>query len=145
MKLNKRKPVLDERELQVMYRIEHFGLWLMYGLLCAAVLVQLFLGAELVQMAGELSVIVCVSVVMMIANARHGIWDENSRPSVKSNAAWAAGAGVCVAALVALKRASAVGGLIAGVVTAALCFLLLMALMAYTLKRQKQQEKALED
>ena len=141
----RKKSVLDERELQVMYRIEHFGLWLMYGLLCAAVLVQLFLGAEIAQMAGELFVVVCVSVVMMIANARQGIWDEGSRPSVKGNVVWAIGAGACVAVLVALLRASAAAGLIAGVVTAGLCFLLLSALMSYTLRRQKAQEKALED
>lgn len=143
--LKRRKTVLDERELQVLYRIEHFGLWLMYGLLCAAVLVQLFLGAQLAQMAGELAVIVCVSVAMMIANARQGIWDDTSRPSVKSNAVWAAGAGVCVAALVALLRANAAAGLVAGLVTAGLCFLLLSVLMTYMLRRQKEQEKALED
>ena len=145
MKLNKRKTVLDERELQVMYRIEHFGLWLMYGLLCASVLVQLFLGAQMSQMAGELFVIVCVSVVMMIANARQGIWDESSRPSVRGNAVWAIGAGVCVAAVVTLLRGSAAAGLLSGLATAGLCFLLLSALMSYTLRRQKVQEKALEN
>ncbi|MBR3795592.1 MAG: hypothetical protein IKK34_06140 [Clostridia bacterium] len=145
MRLNKKQTVLDERELQVMYRIEHIGLWLMYALLCAAVLVQLFLGADMVQMAGELFVIICVSVVMMIANARHGIWDNTSRPSVRNNAVWAIGAGVCVAAMIALLRGSAAAALAAGLATAALCFLLLTALMAYMLRRQKAQEKALED
>ncbi|MBR5560535.1 MAG: hypothetical protein IKU73_03895 [Clostridia bacterium] len=145
MKLNKRKTVLDERELQVLYRIEHFGLWLMYGLLCAAVLVQLLFGAPVIQMAGELFVIVCVSVVMMIANARQGIWDESSRPSVSSNAIWAVGAGVCVAALVTVLRSDAAAGLVAGLVTAALCFLLLSVLMSYTLRRQRKQEQDLED
>lgn len=33
----KTKNVLDERETQEMYRIEHRGLWGMYALLCAAV------------------------------------------------------------------------------------------------------------
>ena len=145
MKLNKKQTVLDERELQVLYRIEHFGLWLMYGLLCAAVLVQLLFGAPVIQMAGELAVIVCVSVVMMIANARQGIWDESSRPSVRSNAVWAIGAGVCVAALVTVQCSNAAAGLVAGLVTAALCFLLLSVLMSYTLSRQRAQEKDLED
>ena len=39
--LKGRKSVLDEREMLEMYRVEHFGLWLMYGLLCAAVVVQM--------------------------------------------------------------------------------------------------------
>ncbi len=33
----KTKNVLDERETQEMYRIEHRGMWGMYALLCAAV------------------------------------------------------------------------------------------------------------
>ena len=145
MKLGKRKSVLDEREMLDMYRIEHFGLWLMYALLCGAVLVQLFLGAQIAQMAGELAVLVTVSVVMMIANARHGIWDENSRPSMKGYAIWAVGAGVCVAAAVALLRGSIAAGLVSGALTAALCFLLLTVMMTYMLNRQKKQEKELED
>ena len=45
--LKKKKPVLDEREMLELYRVEHFGLWLMYGLLCIAVLAQLIAGATL--------------------------------------------------------------------------------------------------
>ena len=41
----KTKNVLDERETQEMYRIEHRGLWGMYALLCAAVVAQMFFGA----------------------------------------------------------------------------------------------------
>ena len=58
--LKKGKPVLDEREMQEMYRIEHRGLWLMYGLLCAAVVIQMIMGAPLAQMAGELAVVLTV-------------------------------------------------------------------------------------
>lgn len=43
----KTKNVLDERETQEMYRIEHRGLWGMYALLCAAVVAQMFFGAGL--------------------------------------------------------------------------------------------------
>ena len=41
----KTKNVLDERETQEMYRIEHRGMWGMYALLCAAVVVQMLFGA----------------------------------------------------------------------------------------------------
>ena len=44
--LKGRKSVLDEREMLEMYRVEHFGLWLMYGLLCIAVIVQMLGGAS---------------------------------------------------------------------------------------------------
>ena len=45
----KTKNVLDERETQEMYRIEHRGMWGMYALLCAAVVVQMLFGAGFAQ------------------------------------------------------------------------------------------------
>ena len=122
--LKKKKPVLDEREMLELYRVEHFGFWLIYGLLCVAVLVQLLMGAEIAQMAGELAAVVLSSIAMVIANVRHGIWDMDSRPSVKGNAMYA---------------------LAAGVGTAAICFAALTVLMRYMQKRQAQQEKELEN
>lgn len=61
----KTKNVLDERETQEMYRIEHRGLWGMYALLCAAVVAQMFFGAGFAQIAGEAFVIAVVSVGMI--------------------------------------------------------------------------------
>ena len=78
----KTKNVLDERETQEMYRIEHRGMWGMYALLCAAVVVQMLFGAGFAQVAGEAFVIAVVSVGMIIAYARRGIWDADARPSV---------------------------------------------------------------
>ena len=49
----KTKNVLDERETQEMYRIEHRGMWGMYALLCAAVVVQMLFGAGFAQVAGD--------------------------------------------------------------------------------------------
>ena len=87
--LKKKKPVLDEREMLEMYRIEHHGFWLLYGLLCAAVTLQLLMGCALGQMAGELAALLVVSVVMIIAHARQGIWEADARPSVRGNTATA--------------------------------------------------------
>ena len=84
------KPVLDEREMQEMYRIDHAALWATVSLLCASVIVQLLLGADFAQMAGELVVLCVAAVGMFIAYARRGIWDESSRPSLASNAVCAA-------------------------------------------------------
>ena len=82
----KTKNVLDERETQEMYRIEHRGMWGMYALLCAAVVVQMLFGAGFAQVAGEAFVIAVVSVGMIIAYARRGIWDADARPSTGGNA-----------------------------------------------------------
>ena len=143
--LKGRKSVLDEREMQELYQAEHFGLWLMYGLLCAAILVQMLMGAELAQMAGELAVVIVSSIAMVIANVRRGIWDTNSRPSVRGNAGYALGAGVCVTVLLMAKSGNVPAALLAGLCTAALVFAALTLLMRYMMKKQAQQEKELDN
>jgi len=143
--LKKKKPVLDERELQELYQIEHFGLWLMYGLLCAGVLVQLLLGADMAQMAVELAVILIVSVAMIIGNVRRGIWDTDARPSVRGNVGYALSCGVCVAAVLAAMRGNASAALAMGALACALCFAALTVLMRYMQRRQARQEKELDN
>ena len=141
----KTKPVLDEREMQEMYRIEHRWLWGRYTLLCAAVIVQLFFRADLAQMAGELIVIGVVSVGLMIAYARRGIWDDHSRPSARGNAVYAALSAAGVGVIVLGQRRSVMPAVAAGAAMFALCFLLLTALMAYVRRRQRRQEESFED
>ena len=143
--LKSKKTVLDEREMQELYQAEHFGLWLTYGLLCAAILVQMFMGAELAQMAGELAVVIVSSIAMVIANVRRGIWDTNSRPSMRGNAGCALGAGVCVTVLLMAKSGNVPAALLAGLCTAALVFAALTLLMRYMLKRQAREEKELDN
>lgn len=120
----KTKNVLDEREMQEVYRIEHRGMWGMYTLLCAAVVLQMLFGAGFAQVAGEAAVIAVVSVGMIVAYARRGIWDADARPSTQGNALYAA---------------------LFGAAAFFLCFALLSALMAYVKRRQKQQSDELDD
>lgn len=141
----KENTVLDERELMEMYRVEHVGLWAMYALLCAAVVVQMFAGAPLAQMAGELVVIGVVSVGMIIAYARKGLWDDHSRPSRRGNAAYSAACGAGVAVIVMALRANPLQGLAAGAAMFALCFALLELMMAVVRHRQSREEAALDE
>ena len=126
----KTKNVLDEREMQEVYRIEHRGMWGMYTLLCAAVVLQMLFGAGFAQVAGEAAVIAVVSVGMIVAYARRGIWDADARPSTQGNALYAA----------SLAKAA-----LFGAAAFFLCFALLSALMAYVKRRQKQQSDELDD
>lgn len=142
---SRKRSVLDERELMEMYRMEHIGLWLMYGLLCASIFVQLFLGADRVQLAGEATAVLATSVVMIVGNARRGIWSMNSRPSARGNAACALACGVLVAALLTLLGKAAGGALLAGLCTGVLCMLLLTVLMQYMKRRQQKTEETLND
>ncbi|MBQ7825086.1 MAG: rhomboid family intramembrane serine protease, partial [Clostridia bacterium] len=120
-------------------------LWMMYGLLCAAILVQLLMGADLAQMAGEIAVVAVTSVAMILANARHGIWDQNSRPSMRGNAGYAMGAGVCVLVMLLAKSGNLLAALMAGLCTAILVVVVLTVLMRYMMNRQAQQEKELDN
>ena len=141
----KTRPVLDEREQQEMALIEHRGLWAMYTLLCAAVVVQLLFGADLVQMGGELFVIGAVSVGMIIAYARRGIWDAHARPSTRGNAVYSALSAVGVGVIVLGRRRNPGIALCAGAAMFALCFALLTLLMRYVQHRQEAQSRALEE
>ena len=141
----KTRSVLDERELQEMYRIEHRGLWAMYALLCATVVAQLLFGADFAQMGGELFVIGAVSVGLIIAYARRGIWDTDARPSTRGNAVYSALSAAGVGVIVLGRRRNAAIALAAGAVMFALCLLLLTLLMRYVQRRQEAQSRALED
>ena len=141
----KTRPALDERELQEMYRIEHRGLWAMYTLLCATVVVQLLFGADLAQMGGELFVIGAVSVGLIIAYARRGIWDTDARPSTRGNAVYSALSAAGVGVIVLGRRANPWIAWAAGAAMFALCFVLLTLLMRYVQRRQEAQSRALED
>ena len=126
-----------------MYRVEHGGLWLMFGLLCGAVLVQMLLGAPPRQMAGELAVLLTASSVLIVAYARKGIWDENARPSLRGNALCAVlvGAGVCALLLIRGRPAALAMGAAAG----ALCFAELTVMMRWMQRRQRKQSEELDD
>ena len=140
----RQKTVLDEREMQEMYRIEHRGLWAMYTLLCAAVVVQLFFGAGFAQIAGEVCVISLVSVAMIVAYARRGIWDTRARPSTKGNAAYSALCALGVSVVVLGIRGDVAAAVVTGICTFVLCFSLLCALMAYMQRRQKHEADELD-
>ncbi len=137
--------VLDEREMMDMYRIEHVGLWAMYVLLCVAVVAQMLLGAPPVQMAGEMTVLLLVSVGMIIAYARKGIWDAHSRPGKRGNAAYSAACAAGVALIVAAIRSSFLWGMVSGATMFALCFALLSLMGAYIARRQSRAEEALDE
>ena len=141
----KTRSVLDERELQEMYRIEHRVLWAMYALLCATVVAQLLFGADFAQMGGELFVIGVVSVGLIIAYARRGIWDAHARPSTQGNAVYSVLSAIGVGVIVLGRRRNAAIALGAGVAMFALCFLLLTLLMRYVQRRQEAQSHVLEN
>ena len=111
----------------------------------AAVVVQLFFGAGFAQIAGEVCVISLVSVAMIVAYARRGIWDTRARPSTKGNAAYSALCALGVSVVVLGIRGDVAAAVVTGICTFVLCFSLLCALMAYMQRRQKHEADELDD
>ncbi|MBP3657479.1 MAG: hypothetical protein J6K32_12405 [Clostridia bacterium] len=140
-----KKNVLDEREMQELYGIEHRALWGMYLLLCAAIVAQLLMGAQAAQLAGEVIVVAAVSVGLIIAYARKGIWDDDARPSRRGNAVYAAVSAVGVAAVVLGVRGSIGAALMTGAAMFIACYALLTAMMACVRRRQEARSRELED
>jgi len=145
MRLLKERSVLDEREQMDMYRIEHAGLWAMYLLLCAAVIVQMLIGAPMAQLLGELAVLLIVSAGMIIAYARKGIWDEHSRPDARGNARYSAACAAGVGLVVLAVRGSVWWGFLSAAAMFVLCFTLLSLTGAYVRRRQSREEAALDE
>ena len=140
----KTKNVLDERETQEMYRIEHRGMGACTALLCAAVVVQMLFGARALRRsrARRLSSPWSASG-MIIAYARRGIWDADARLSTGGNAAYALLCALGVTAVTfglhenAAKRCS-LGGVYP-------VFCAVVAADGLRQKRQKQQSDELDD
>ena len=57
--------------------IERNGCWFAFWALLAAMMIQLVLGAEVKQMAGEWIVFMCLALYIGIACMRAGIWDRH--------------------------------------------------------------------
>ena len=110
------------------------------------VVVQMLFGAGFAQVGGRRRfVIAVVSVGMIIAYARRGIWDADARPSTGGNAAYALLCALGVTAVTFGLHESAARALLFGAAAFILCFALLSLLMAYVKKRQKQQSDELDD
>ena len=97
------------------------------------------------QMAGEMAVIFIVSVGMIIAYARRGIWDPDGRPSTRGNALYAAISAVGVGVVALGRGRNPLAALAAGAAMFVLCFALLTLLMRYVQRRQEAQSRELDE
>lgn len=78
---------LDERQEQELLKIEHNGCWFSWAGLLAMIVVQLciygFDGFKMV--AGEFAIFMIISLYMVVACLKHGIWDRRLKPDKKTN------------------------------------------------------------
>lgn len=139
-----RSNVLDERERQALGKIEHLALSATQALLCVAIVIQLLMGADFRQIAGECVIVILVGIGMIGGYVYYGIWDTDAAPSVRGNIRYAIISGICLGLLIAGITKHAGRALMAGLIMSLLTFVLLYLLMKGVARRQRQQEEALE-
>ena len=99
-----KKSNLDEMQEQEMLKIEHYGCWMAYWGLLAAMVIQMIMRVPGAQMLGEWIIFVIMSLYICIACMRKGIWDRRLKANWKTNLVISLLAAVVVAVLVVLSN-----------------------------------------
>ena len=80
-----KKSNLDEMQEQALLKIEHNGCWLAFWGLLAAIALQMLMRVPGRQMLGEWIVFMALSLYIVIACLRKGIWDRHLKANRKTN------------------------------------------------------------
>lgn len=149
-----KKNNLDERQEQILLKIEHKGFWLAFWLLLAAMLVQsITSGVDFRVYAGECAILLIISLYVSIECIRNGIWDRKIQPKASANilASLIAGLAMGVVNAISLMRffdkpwGAIAAGAVIGVITFLLCMIALSVSMRLYRKRAEKMEEEPED
>ncbi len=149
MKSKQKNGILDEMRDQKMLKMEEYGYWILFWGLALAVIVQLFLGGTLRQVAGELIILAIGGAYVLVTSLKNGLWSRSAEPTMKSNAVASLipAAVICVLSVVKLIQKKEIGTndilLVIGFTAATyvICFVVLEGLRAaYKNRRQKLDE-----
>ena len=99
-----KKSNLDEMQEQALLKIEHNGCWLAFWGLLAAIALQMVMRVPGRQMLGEWIVFMALSLYIVIACLRKGIWDRYLKANWKTNLIVSLLAAVATGILVTLSN-----------------------------------------
>ena len=99
-----KKSNLDEMQEQALLKIEHNGCWLAFWGLLAAMALQMVMRVPGRQMLGEWIVFMALSLYIVIACLRKGIWDRHLKANWKTNLIVSLLAAVAMGILVTLSN-----------------------------------------
>ena len=148
--MKKMKNNLDERQEQILLKIEHNGCWLAFtGLIIAIIVQQLFFGAGIKQLAGEWCVFMLLCIYMLVECIRNGIWDRHLKPNAKTNllisVLTALVMGVVMFVYIYMRFPDAIIGSVAsGIFSAILIFVLAFATLTIFSNIAKKRAEKLE-
>ena len=101
-----KKSNLDEMQEQALLKIEHNGCWLAFWGLLAAMALQMVMRVPGRQMLGEWIVFMALSLYIVIACLRKGIWDRHLKANRKTNLIFSLLAAVATGIRVTLSNPS---------------------------------------
>lgn len=147
MKLNifSKKSLLDERQEQILCKLESRGFWLLWWGMLAAIVVQILLGATVQEMVVEWVVFMAACLYIAVECIRNGIWDRHIQANAGANLAGSALAGVCIFLFNLAQRGYWPGALFAAIFTAILCFAALELCTMFYKKRRERLEHTEEE
>ena len=140
------KSNLDERQEQILLKIEHNGCYIAFWGLLVAMAVEAFIfNLDFRTIVGEWVVFMVLSVYLAVTCLKNGIWDRKLKPNRKTNliisAVAAAVFGVLMAVSVSIRNpGKIVGSIAAGVFSAAIVFVSCFVLLAISAKSVKKIE-----
>ncbi len=144
------KSNLDERQEQVLLRIESRGFWLAYIMLLGAIIVQSVLtGFDYRATAGEWIAFMVSCIYVAWACAKNGIWDRYLKPTAKYNLiasliACIIAGGMMFAAVFRNYPDKPVGSVAAGVFSAVFTFVICFTLLSLAAGKVRKTQQALE-
>ena len=142
-----KKSNLDEMQEQELLKIEHYGCWMAYWGLLAAMVIQMVMRVPGAQMLGEWIIFVIMSLYICIACMRKGIWDRRLKANWKTNLVISLLAAVAVAVLVVLSNpylSEPLDYVLTAGLTGGFTFVLGFAALSVSLKLYKKRREKLE-
>lgn len=148
--MKKQYEQFDERQMQQYLRVNSISAWVTYGVLAAAILVQLACGGGFSAIVGEVVALFALCCCMLVGYFRYGLWDKTQHFSMKKNLLLSLAAAVAVGGAVTVnsyrgyhKLAGAVAaGIFAGGGTLLLCLLAIAVAWRFFQKKMQQLEQA---
>lgn len=86
MKSKKSKHSLDEMQDHKLLKIEETGFWLSFWVSFAVIIMQVLIGANLREIAGEAIILFVASIYIAFSSIKNGLWTRNHLPTTKANA-----------------------------------------------------------
>ena len=144
-----KKSNLDEMQEQALLKIEHYGFWLAFWGLLTIMAIQALLGVAFSSLLGEWIIFMVLCVYALVSCLRHGLWDRNLKPNLKTNLLVSILPGLAVGVFdILLFRANETEpldylliGAIPALITFVLCFVALTVCSALYKKRRRKLDQ----